>query len=231
MARSLFTKADDKDEPEAGSAQRAAAQLHGSAYVHAIRYGERGSKEFKRAYDQHIGRFLSCVRAAGRVSKSADEARDARGRWATGGSIGQAAGAVKNMVRAVLDSASDYQPGDRRSVKYMAAAVARGTGGLGVPGDVADMAQFHIANATGHVVNRVLSSKAMRRLSAGAAKTFRKSLAPEECAELKELVAKAVAELHFPPQLAGSDQAIRQVAVGAYRHCRTRLETISAQSR
>ncbi len=51
-----------KAGPEAGSALRAAGELHNSAHVHAIRYGDRGSPGYRKAYSQHVGRFLSCMR-------------------------------------------------------------------------------------------------------------------------------------------------------------------------
>jgi hypothetical protein len=51
-----------KAGPEAGSALRAAGELHGSADVHAIRYGDRGTPGYRRAYSEHVGRFLSCMR-------------------------------------------------------------------------------------------------------------------------------------------------------------------------
>lgn len=58
-----FTKAV---APKPGSAVRAAGKLYGSAHVHAVRYGEPKSKEYKQAFGQHIGRFLTLVRQHGR---------------------------------------------------------------------------------------------------------------------------------------------------------------------
>ncbi|MDE2096233.1 MAG: hypothetical protein KGL39_03240 [Patescibacteria group bacterium] len=243
MAQSLFIKADGAEE--AGSAQRAAAQLHGSAYVHAIRYGARGSKEFKRAYSQHIGRFLSCVRAAGRVEKTADEPRDSRGRWATGGAVGLTSGDVKAKVRVMLDrakrgavrtrdiidAAAEHQPGDRRVASYTGAVAGTVASALGGPQDVAELTRHHVAVATGHVINRVLNHPVAQKLISRASRSLRKGLDPADSGELKELVAKMVADLHLPPQIAGSDTALRDVAVGAYTACRDRLLAVQAQSR
>ena len=60
-----------KAGPEAGSAIRAAGELHQSAHVHAIRYGDVKTPGYKKAYSQHVGRFLSCMRdfQRGAVSK------------------------------------------------------------------------------------------------------------------------------------------------------------------
>lgn len=235
MSKLLFAKAEGDEE--AGSAQRAAAQLHGSAYVHAIRYGPRNSKEFRRAYSQHIGRFLSCVRNAARVQKSTSEPRDGRGRWTTGGTVGLSRDEVKNKVRTMLDrtkqgavrardivdAAAGHEPTRPRAASYagMAAKLVASAGGA--PDDVSEMTGRHIATATGHVISRVINHPVARGLVERATGLFRKSFAPAEIGELKELVAKMVAEVDLPPQIACSDTALREVAVGAYEISRDRL--------
>jgi hypothetical protein len=60
---SLFSKS------EPGSAVAAANAMHASAHCHAIRYGAKGSKEYRQEYSKHIGRFLTRVRQAGRLQK------------------------------------------------------------------------------------------------------------------------------------------------------------------
>lgn len=59
-----FTKATG---PKPGSAVKAAGKLYGSCHTHAVRYGDKTSKEYRQAFGQHLGRFISLVRRHGRT--------------------------------------------------------------------------------------------------------------------------------------------------------------------
>ena len=230
---------------EPGSAVIAAAKLHGSAHVHAIRYGYRGTPAYRKAYSQHIGRFLSAVREAGRgVRKDAsDELRDAHGRWArmmeaagaklhgTTGITGLSRDRVVAKVRDILDSSTGHTPGESRAASYTAALAGKVAATVvpGLPGDVASSTEQHVAQATGYVIHKVLAHPGWRRLAASSVLRLRKSLDGEEADRLKEMVASTIADTRLHPRIAYDDAALAAVARGAHQHLHDRLCALKGQ--
>lgn len=98
---SLFSKA------EPGSAIQAANAMHASAHCHAIRYGAKGSKDYRQEYSKHIGRFLTRVRQAGRMQKGLGLAGEVIG--AAGGAAGIYSALTQNRPKkkAVAKSVED----------------------------------------------------------------------------------------------------------------------------
>lgn len=231
---------------EPGSAIIAAAGLHGSAHVHAIRYGNRGTPAYRKAYSQHIGRFLSAVREAGKgVRKdTSDELRDAHGRWTrmmeaagaklhgTTGITGLSRDQVVSKVRDILDSAAGHTPGASRAASYTAALAGKVAATVvpGLPGEVANSAEAHVASATGYVIHKVLAHPAWRRLAAFSVLRLRKSLDGNEADQLKGIVANAIADIRLHPRIAHDDAALAAVARGAHRHLHDRLCALKEQT-
>ncbi len=235
VAPQLLTKGDE----EPGSAVRAAGALHGSAHVHAIRYGEKGSKSYRRAYSQHVGRFLSCLREVSK-SGSADEPRDQSGRWSSGsgsakpygttGTVGLNRGQIVGKVRGFLDAASSHTDDLPRAASYagtVAAKVAGAAAGMaGAPPDVQDQLTAHVAHATGYVARKVLGHPGLKALATKVLTRMRKSLESADQNELKGIVANVVADTSLHPRVSCDDAALAQVARGAYRHCHDRLHAL-----
>lgn len=236
MVAGLFTK-----DVEPGSAMRAAGALHGSAHVHAIRYGEKGSKTYRRAYSQHVGRFLSCLREVSKAGP-ADEARDNAGRWSgagqslrsklygTTGVVGLSRAQVVSKVKGLLDGALSHEEGLSRKVTYPAGLAGIATRvaqmvlpGNAIPEDVAASTQKHVAHATGYVIHKVQAHPRFQRLAVKAMTHLRKGLDQPEGEELKDLVATTIADTSFHPRVACDDGALAAVAHGAFRHCHDRL--------
>lgn len=238
--RSLFAKA------EPGSAMVAAAGLHGSAHVHAVRYGHQGTKPYRQAYGQHIGRFLSAVRSFGKtpkVTKSRDdELRDAQGRWSaaaeaagaqpygTSGTLGLDRGAVKSKVRSMIDSVKPAL----HPTKLVGAAAGMAAARYGfAPGEIADLTQAHVAEATGHIVGKVKEHPAFKRLVTRVAihrsDKVEKELDPRADDELKNIVAGAIADTKMHPHVSYSDHALATVARSAHRQLHDRICAMTAR--
>lgn len=233
-----FAKASP--EGEEGSALRAAGAMHASAHVHAIRYGARGSKPYKSAYSQHVGRFLSCMREFQRapVQKSIDEARDAEGRWTAeaevggykaGGTTGLTRDQVVQKVRRVLDNAVGYEAGSRTAsyTGFIAGKVAAAVAGMGSPPDVTEQLEHHVAQATGLILGKMRSDPRIQKLLvsaiAKAPKLFRKALDVGTQSELKGHVARTMADTCLHPRVACDDQALAAVAHGVYQTLHNQL--------
>lgn len=233
----------DKNE---GSAVRAASAMHASAHTNAIRYGARGSKEYRRAYGQHVGRFLGAMRqfqrAPAPVAKmfGTSEARDDHGRWAAdvqtgrylaGGTTGLSREQVVAKVRGLLDRASGFRGIGSRLASYsglIAGKVASaGAGMTGTPPDIADLLDQHVALATGHLIAKAKDDPNVRRLIISAlskgTRVFHKALEPAETSALKDHVARIVADTRLHPRVACDDAALAAVAHGVYRHLHDRL--------
>lgn len=229
-----------KASPEGGegSALRAAGALHASAHVHAVRYGARGSKAYRSAYSQHVGRFLGCMREFQRVGKGFDpaEMRDRSGRWAasvetggytTGGTTGltreQVVQKVGRFLKGLPDRVVGHEAGSRVASYggYAAGKAAKMVAGMATPPDVADMLEHHVAHATAVVIGKLRNDPKVRKVLitalAKAPGMFRKSLEPATTAALKGHVARIVADTCLPPRVACDDRALAAVAHNAYR--------------
>lgn len=232
-------------EGEEGSALRAAGALHASAHVHAVRYGARGSKPYKSAYSQHVGRFLSCMREFQRpaVAKafSPDETRDAAGRWSAeaevggykaGGTTGLTKEQVVQKVRRLLDNVTGHVAGSRTASYggYVAGKVAAMTAGMGSPPDVTEQLEHHVAHATQLIVGKMRNDPHVRKLFVSAIakvpKLFRKSLDAGMQSELKGHVARVMSDTCLHPRVAGDDQALAAVAHGVYQNLHNHLSEI-----
>lgn len=224
---------------EAGSALRGAGELHASAHVHAIRYGEQGSPRYKQAYSQHVGRFLSCMREFQRGATDArlgkkfdpDEPRDTGGRWAdvkigkysAGGLTGLNRDEAIKKIRGALDKTV----GPHGVTGFLAGKLAS-MSLPGQPAELQDMIEQHVAHATGYLVQKVKNDPHVRRLFVSAlakgSRLFRKSLEPPETIALKGHVARIMADTRLHPRIACDDAALAAVAHGVYRHMHDRLQ-------
>jgi len=234
-----------KHEP--GSAVVAAGAMHASAHVHAIRYGRRGTKPYRQAYNQHIGRFLSLVRSSGKVQKAGPdkEARDAMGRWTralerkgiqlhqTAGILGKTREQVVAKIRNILDDAVQNE-GGKRAAKYVGglAGLALGstpgmdTGTTRQAMILGAHAADQIREATGTIIGKAMEHPGFKNLAKRVLLRkgiIHKALEDEHCNSLKNIVAGVMADTRLDPHVSYSDGALAAVAHGAYRHLHDRV--------